>query len=202
MKKVVSMLLAFCMIFISSSSVFAAETDRSITYQAEVQNEISSKISHYFTKDSNGAIHFTATKSELISLGISDKDAEIMTSFTSDELNSFAAQLDSSLVIGDPTADKTRTIPIQTFGFVGVYLKLGPKVRSMAAVPAGAFAGGFAAWHVKALVKAGPWGAGAAAAVSASVAGAVGWAVKNHLKTVRVGTNIPFVSWSRNVYVP
>ncbi len=197
MKKIISMLLVCCMIFISSSSVFAADMKSSNSYQAKVQNGLSSDISHYFTKDSNGDIHFTATKSELISLGISEKDAEIMTSFTSDELNSFAEQLDSSLVVSD-----TDTPSIQPYGFVGIYLKLGPKVRSMAAVPAGAFAAGFVGWHLKELAKAGPWAAGVAAALSASVGGIVAWAVKNHLKTVPVGKDIPVVSWSRNVYIP
>lgn len=125
-----------------------------------------------------------------------------MTSFTSEELNFFASQLDSSLVIGDTTADNTDTASIQPFGFVGVYLQLGPKVRSMAAVPAGAFAAGFVGWHLKELAKAGPWGAGAAAAITASVGGVVAWAVKNHFKTVPVGVDIPGVSWSRNVYIP
>jgi hypothetical protein len=204
MKKIISMLLVCCMIFISSSSVFAADMKSSNSYQAKVQNGLSSDISHYFTKDSNGDIHFTATKSELISLGISEKDAEIMTSFTSDELNSFAEQLDSSLVISEDATvvSDTDTPSIQPSGFVGIYLKLGPKVRSMAAIPAGAFAAGFVGWHLKELAKAGPWGAGAAAAISASVGGVVAWAVKNHLKTVPVGKDIPIVSWSRNVYIP
>ena len=44
--------------------------------------------------------------------------------------------------------------------------------------------------------------AGAAAAISASVGGTVGWAAKNHLKVVPVGKNISEVSWSRSVNIP
>ncbi|MDO5755654.1 MAG: hypothetical protein Q4P28_05415, partial [Tissierellia bacterium] len=192
-----------CMVFISSSTVFATNIDEPISTQVESQDELSSKLSSYFTEDSNGDIHFTATKADLISLGISEKDAEIMLSFSSEELNSFSEELDSSLVIGNTNITNNKFKPsIQPFGFVGIYLKLGPKVRSMAAVPAGAFAAGFVGWYLKDLAKAGPWGAGAAAAISASVGGAVGWAVKNHLKVVPVGKNIAGVSWSRSVNIP
>ena len=83
-----------------------------------------------------------------------------------------------------------------------MYLKLGPKIRSMAAIPAGAFAAGFVGWHLKELAATGSWGASVAAAISASVGGVIAWAVKKHLKTVPVGQNILGVSWSRNVYIP
>lgn len=197
------MLLVCCMIFTSSSSVFAAEIDKTASNQVVSQDVLSSELSRYFTKDGSGDINFTATKSDLVSLGISERDEELMLSFTSNELNGFAEQLDSSLVIGDTTTVENIDMPyIQPFGFVGVCFKLGPKVRAMAAVPAGAFAAGFVGWYLKELAKAGPWGAGVAAAISASVGGIVGWAVKNHLKTVPIGKNIAGVSWSRNVYIP
>ena len=204
MKKVLSMLLVCCMIFIYSSTVFAAKVDKPVSKHLAKQNQLSSELSHYFTKDDKGDIHFTATKSDLISLGISEKDAKIMLSFTSDELNVFAGQLDSSLHISDPNVEANTYEPpsAQLFGFVGLYLKLGPKIRSMAAIPAGAFAAGFVGWHLKELAAAGPWGASAAAAISASVGGVIAWAVKKHLKTIPVGQNIPGVSWSRNVYIP
>ena len=125
-----------------------------------------------------------------------------MLSFTSDELNVFAGQLDSSLRISDPNVEINTDEPsTQLFGFVGLYLKLRPQIRSMAALPAGSFAGGFVGWYLKEFAAAGPWGAGVVAAISASVGGVVAWAVKNHLKTVPVGQNIPGVSWSRNVYI-
>lgn len=85
---------------------------------------------------------------------------------------------------------------------MGVYLELRLQLRSMSALPAGAFAGGFVDWHLKELAAAVPWGASAGAAISASVGGVIAWAVKKHLKTVPVGQNIPGVSWSRNVYIP
>ena len=203
MKKVLSMLLVCCMIFISSSTVFAAKVDKPVSKYLAKQNQLSSELSHYFTKDDKGDIHFTATKSDLISLGISEKDAKIMLSFTSDELNVFAGQLDSSLHISEPNVEANTYEPsAQLFGFVGLYLKLGPQIRSMSALPAGAFAGGFVGWYLKELAAAGPWGAGVVAAISASVGGVVAWAVKNHLKSVPVGRHIPGVSWSRNVYIP
>lgn len=77
----------------------------------------------------------------------------------------------------------------QIQGFVGLHLKLGPKVRAMNAIVAGAFA-------------AGPWGAGAAATITASTAGVVGWVVKNKLKKVNVGINIARVSLSYTVRIP
>lgn len=204
MRKLMSAILAICMIFISSSSGFASEQKENISNSIEEYkyNELSFELSKYFTKDDRGTISFNASKFDLYDLGISNEDAEIMLSFSSEELNEFAENIDNSLVISNPSNDTNINSEIQLFGFVGVYLKLGPKVRSMAAVPAGAFAAGFVGWYLKDLAKAGPWGAGAAAAISASVGGVVGWAVKNHLETVPVGKNIPGVSWSRNVYIP
>lgn len=81
-----------------------------------------------------------------------------MLSFTSDELNVFAGQLDSSLRIIDPNVEINTDAPsTQLFGFVGLYLKLGPQIRSMSALPAGAFAAGFVGWYLKELAAAGPW---------------------------------------------
>lgn len=204
MKKLMAAFLAICMIFISSSSAFASERKENISNSIEYykDNELSIELSKYFTKDEIGNISFNASKLDLYDLGISKKDAEIMLSISSKELNELAENIDNSLVINNPSNNTNINSEIQPFGFVGVYLKLGPKVRSMAAVPAGAFAAGFVGWYLKDLAKAGPWGAGAAAAISASVGGVVGWAVKNHLKSVPVGKNIPGVSWSRNVYIP
>lgn len=81
-----------------------------------------------------------------------------MLSFTSDELNVFAGQLDSSLRIIDPNVEINTDAPsTQLLGFVGLYLKLGPQIRSMSALPAGAFAAGFVGWYLKELAAAGPW---------------------------------------------
>lgn len=203
-KKLMAAFLAICIIFILSSSAFASERKENISNSIEYDkdNELSIELSKYFTKDERGNISFNASKYDLYDLGISNKDAEIMLSFSSKELNEFAESIDNSLVINNTTNNTNINSEIQLFGFVGVYLKLGPKVRSMAAIPAGAFAAGFVGWYLKDLAKSGPWEAGVAAAISASVGGIVGWAVKNHLKTVPVGRNIPGVSWSRNVYIP
>ena len=84
-------------------------------------------------------------------------------------------------------------------GFVGLYVNLSNKVRNMGAVVGGAFAGGVVGWHVKSLATAGPWGAGAAAAITAAASGTIAYAIKNGLKKVNVGVYIPFVSWSKTV---
>ena len=39
------------------------------------------------------------------------------------------------------------------------------------------------------------------AAITATTAGVVGYAVKNKLKRISVGVNIPFVSWSKTVTI-
>ncbi|GAA4077043.1 hypothetical protein GCM10022410_22260 [Amphibacillus indicireducens] len=86
-------------------------------------------------------------------------------------------------------------------GFVGLHINLSAKTRGMAAVVAGGFAAGVVGWYVKDLALTGPWGAGAAAAITATTAGVVGYAVKNKLKRISVGVNIPFVSWSKTVTI-
>lgn len=149
------------------------------------QIEMAEKLSNYFVVDEEGNTNFTADKETLMEMGISKSDAEIMTSISSDELTFDETQEDQQLQ-----------------GFVGLHLKLGPKVRAMTAVVAGAFAAGYIGWHVKKIAAAGPWGAGAAAAITASAAGIVGWAVNKGLTQVDVGVNVPSVSLSFNVNIP
>ncbi|KAA6450865.1 hypothetical protein [Bacillus swezeyi] len=149
------------------------------------QIEMAEKLSNYFELDKDGNIHFTADKETLMEMGISEHDSKLMTSMKPEEF-SFEENKDE----------------IQAYGFVGLHLKLGPKVRAMSAVAAGAFAAGYVGWYVKQIAAAGPWGAGAAAAITASTAGIVGWAVNKGLKKVNVGVNIPFVSLSYTVNIP
>lgn len=205
MKRLMSVLLAFCIIIMSFGNASAenineinkikcSDNDRYLYY-------LSFELSKFFEKENDGNIYFKGTKSDLRNLGISQKDADVILSFTSNELNQFANHLDSSLIIDKPN-NKFNNNLIQPYGFVGLNLHLGPKVRSMSAVVAGGFAGGFVGWHLKELPATGPWGAGAAGAISASVAGVVGWAVSNHLTVVPVGVDIPGISWSRDVSIP
>lgn len=121
-----------------------------------------------------------------------------MLSVTSNELRATRNAIDSSLIVKESVNDRE---PLAR-GFVGLVLKLGPGIRAMSGLVAGAFAGGFVGWHLKKMAVAGPWGAGAAAAITAAVAGTVGYAVSKGLRTVRVGVNVPYVSWSRSVNIP
>ena len=148
------------------------------------QIQMAEKLSNYFEEDADGNINFTADKETLMQMGISESDAELMTSISSDD--------ELTIAEGDQ----------QLQGFVGLHLKLGPKVRAMSAVVAGAFAAGYVGWYVKKIAATGPWGAGAAAAITAATAGVVGYAVKKGLKKVDVGVNIPFVSLSFTVSIP
>lgn len=86
-------------------------------------------------------------------------------------------------------------------GFVGLHINFSQKVRNMSGVLAGAYVAGVVGFHLKGLAAAGPWGAGAAAAITAATAGTVGYAVSKGLKKVSVGVNIPFVSWSKTVTI-
>lgn len=72
----------------------------------------------------------------------------------------------------------------------------------MNGVVAGAFVTGYIGFKLKAMAAAGPWGAGAAGAITAFAAGAVGIAVSNGLKSVGLGINIVGVNWSTTVTTP
>lgn len=138
------------------------------------------KLQDYFTYDQYGTIILNATKEELMTnLGITEEQAQDL------------------LAISDLHARKT-----SYRGFVGVYLNLGPKVRSMGGWAAGTFAGGYVGWYAKQLAALGPWGAGAAALVTASTVLTVKWAVENHVRVVPIGQNIPGFNASYNVYIP
>lgn len=176
-----------------ASGVSYGENEKSIDWKFATddikvdknQIQMAEKLSDYFEKDTDGNVIFTADKETLMEMGISESDAELMTSISSGELTFNENEGEQQLQ-----------------GFVGLHLKLGPKVRKMNAVVAGAFAAGYVGWHVKQIAAAGPWGMGAAAAITASTAGVVGWAVNKGLTQVNVGVNIPFVSYSFNVNIP
>lgn len=151
------------------------------------QLELAEKLSNYFELDKDGNIHFTADKETLMEMGISEHDSLLMTSMKSEEFS-----FEENEKKGD----------MQTLGFVGLHLKLGPKVRSMNAIVAGGFAAGYIGWYTSRIAAAGPWGAGAAAAITAGTSGAVAWAVKNKYKKVDVGVNIMFVNLAYTVKIP
>lgn len=92
--------------------------------------------------------------------------------------------------------------PYEERGFVGLYLNIGPYVKGLAPVVAGAFVAGYVGWYVKDLAKAGPWGAGAALAISGTISYSVGYAVSKGLSYTSVGIDIPFVSWSKTINLP
>lgn len=86
-------------------------------------------------------------------------------------------------------------------GFVGFVVHLSSKVRDMGAIAGGAFVGGVVGWYSKELAASGPWGAGAAATITATAAGVAGYAIKKGLKTVNIGVDIPFVSYKKHLYI-
>lgn len=86
-------------------------------------------------------------------------------------------------------------------GFVGFKVNLTKATRNKGAIVGGAFVGGVVGGYAKNLAALGPWGAGAAAAITVSAAGTAGWAIKNHLKTVYIGKNISGVSWSKTLTI-
>ena len=195
-RKFLSTILSLSILFSLSMPVFASD-NTSVREQNDKVN-LSESLSDYFKKDTLGNVIFTASLNELMALGISEHDAKVMLSFTPNELKKFGNSIDSSLLVEENIND----LGYLTRGFVGLKLNLGPKIRSMNGIAAGAFAGGFVGWHLKEMAAAGPWGAGAAAAITASVAGTVGYAVTNGLRFVNVGINIPGVKWIKNVNIP
>lgn len=180
-KKFFAVLSIIVLTFSISSPMIGHASE--IGYGEQEQIQMANQLSNYFEVDENGDIIFTADKETLMEIGISESDAELMIS-AGTELTGFTE------------------VKKQTRGFVGLYLNLGPTVRGMSALAAGAFAGGFVGWHVKQIAAAGPWGAGAAAVITASTAGVVGWAVNNGLKKTSVGVNIPYVDFNYTVDIP
>ncbi|WMT28929.1 hypothetical protein RE735_17990 [Bacillus aerius] len=138
------------------------------------QLELAEKLSNYFELDKDGNIHFTADKETLMEMGISEHDSQLMTSMKSEEFS-----FEENEKKGD----------MQTLGFVGLHIKLGPKVRSVNALLAGTFAAGYIGWYTKQIAAAGP-------------SAAVAWAVKNKYKKVDVGVNIMFINLAYTVKIP
>ncbi len=150
----------------------------------EKLSNVSQKLSEYFTLSEDGRVLFNATKEDLIQdLGITQEEAEELLNI---------AKLEPKLYERN---NKFR-------GFVGIRLHLGPQVRAMNGWAAGAFAGGFVGWYCKELAASGPWGAGAAALITASTAATVKWAVENGVRVVPIGQNIPGFNLAFDVNVP
>lgn len=135
-------------------------------------------LSELFYIDNYGNIRLSATAEEISELiGVSLSEAKAM-------------------------IEATKELPnVYSRGFVGLRIHLGPTVRAMGGWAAGTYATAYCAWHLKQF------------AVSASTAGAVavisggiGWAVKTAVeygwRMTTVGTNIPGVAMSFDVYVP
>ncbi|WP_052017147.1 hypothetical protein [Exiguobacterium sp. OS-77] len=86
-------------------------------------------------------------------------------------------------------------------GWVGFKIKLTKSTRSKGSIVGAAFVAGVVGGYSKNLIALGPWGAGAAAAITAAAGGTAGWAIKNHLKTVNIGTNVKGISWSKTLTI-
>ncbi|MGF9725796.1 hypothetical protein ABEX00_19595 [Bacillus safensis] len=160
----------------SSPTISYASQGNNETHPVSIdkkQLELAEKLSNYFELDKDGNIHFTADKETLMEMGISEHDSLLMTSMKSEEFS-----FEENEKKGD----------MQTLGFVGLHLKLGPKVRSMNAIVAGGFAAGYIGWYTS--------------RITAGTSGAVAWAVKNKYKKVDVGVNIMFVDLAYTVKTP
>lgn len=84
-------------------------------------------------------------------------------------------------------------------GFVGFHVYMADWVVNAGKIAGAAFVAGFVGWYAKSLAK-NPWGAGAAALITATAAGVAGWAISQGLRDFYIGANVPFVSWSQNLY--
>ncbi|UAC48586.1 hypothetical protein K6959_00850 [Bacillus aquiflavi] len=86
-------------------------------------------------------------------------------------------------------------------GFVGFRVTFKASTRKMGAAVGGAYVAGVVGWHCRHLATAGPWGAGAAAAITAAAGGTASWAINKGLRRVNIGVNIPGVSWSKSLTI-
>lgn len=137
------------------------------------------KLQDYFGYNEYGEIVLNLTKEELVALGFTESEA--------DEL----------LAISESGVRKSKSR-----GFLGVYIHLGPKARSLGGWAAGTFAAGYVGFYCKELAALGPAGAGAAALITASVGLSVKWAVENGVRVVPIGQYVPGFNLSFNVHVP
>lgn len=140
-------------------------------------------IENYFKLDDNGKVIFDRDKA-LNELDFSVEEVDLLTRITSE------------------MTGMNNKFGVQQRGWVGITVKFGPEVRKMNGVAAGGFVAAFIGFKLKAMAKAGPWGAGAAAAISLYAGGAVGYAVSQGLKQVKLGKEIAGVSWSTTVTTP
>lgn len=155
---------------------FSEETDDELTQAAE-------KVSSYFSMDEDGNLTFAADRDTLVNeLGVSEEDAHLML-LAVDELQPEQAS------------------KVQPYGFVGISINLGPKVRKMNGWAAGAFAAGYVGWYAKKFAV-NPITAGVAGLITAGTAAAVKRAVEKNIRKVRLGRNIPGLSLTYNVNIP
>ncbi|MGE7625512.1 hypothetical protein ACQKMD_21765 [Viridibacillus sp. NPDC096237] len=174
--------------FVSFSKISHASevSDRETTF-SEIDEELiqaAEKVSSYFSVDEDENIIFNADRDTLISdLGVSEKDADLMI-----------------LAVAELTSNN-KNPKIQPYGFVGVYLHLGPKVRAMNGWAAGAFAAGYVGWYAKQFAV-NPITAGVAGLITAGTALAVKNAVEDNVKKVSLGLNILGLNWSYDVDIP
>lgn len=140
------------------------------------------KISSYFSVGEDGNIIFNADRDNLIQLGVSEEDADLM-------------------ILATTELTPSEEPEVQAYGFVGVHLNLGPKVRAMSGWAAGAFAAGYVGWYAKQFAV-NPITAGVAGLITAGTALAVKNAVEANLKKVSIGTNISGISLAYTIDIP
>ncbi|SER51399.1 hypothetical protein [Psychrobacillus sp. OK032] len=170
-------------LFSFSSTSYASTTEFEDLRAQKKMIKAAEKISSYFSVDENENIIFNADRDTLVNeLGVSEEDADLMIQAATELVPSEEPQM-------------------QAYGFVGVHLNLGPKVRGMSGWAAGAFAGGYVGWYAKTFAV-NPVTAGVAALITASTVLVVKDAVEKNLKRVSIGSNIPGLSLAYNVDIP
>lgn len=165
-------------IIVDENGYFTVNGEKNIYSDQSRVSEIGDFLSNYFYTDSNGNVKLDITVDEIASkLNLSTEETNQLYEFSKDLPN------------------------IYNRGFVGLTLRLGPKVRSMGSVLAGGFAAGYCGWYLKEFAKT-PVTAGVVGAISAGIGGAVAWAVNKGLTSVDVGVDVPGISKRFYVNVP
>ncbi|ATF25858.1 MULTISPECIES: hypothetical protein [Brochothrix] len=193
MKKLFSILICMSLMFTCvclaiDKKVEASNISNTLIHEEPLSLDVMKQfetLSSFYIKKADGNIALDMSNPELYKIGFTNKQLQ--------ELN----QLTQEFKI-----IKKENIGVETRGFVGLQIKLGKKTRAKGAIAGGAFVTGYVGWHIRKIAIAGPWGAGAAAVITATCASSVAYAISKGWKKVNVGVNIPFVKFSYTIQTP
>ena len=143
------------------------------------QQKISDAISDYYSVDSLGNVDFTASETNLVKLGLSEKDAKLMVE----------------------DASENETLPSRNRGFVGLYINLGDRTRSMSPWAAGIYMAAYLAWYLKEFVTTAST-AVVTALITAAVGVSISHAVRSGIRRISIGVNVPRVLLAYSVNTP